>query len=201
MHTRICARCKPLGAPAAHVRLDMGASDWMLAHPCSLSYQPAQTCPPLASVLERFRSGANPCIRQVPSSGMTSPGRAGATHSGCLQSFHVNPPSSRMPQLVMCHATFTLLPPCRRDPPCSRHMKLQCVVAAFLLGMSSATCSRQPLSASVLATLRLHVGSSPFIDPLLLRSLHACSPSMLQGYKATKKSWHCRGRQNHNNHD
>ena len=54
------------------------------------------------------------------------------------------------------------------------HMKLKCLdlVAAFLLGVSSAVCSRQPPTASVLAHLRLLAWSS--VHAWLLRLRTGC---------------------------
>ena len=51
-------------------------------------------------------------------------------------------------------------------------MKLQCLdlVTAFLLGVSSAVCTRQPLTASVLARFRLPAWSSVHAWLLRLRT-------------------------------
>ena len=60
-------------------------------------------------------------------------------------------------------------------------MKLQCVslVAAFLLGVSSAACTRLPPSESVLATPRLPAWSSVHSRLLCLRSGPLSAPALL----------------------
>ena len=60
-------------------------------------------------------------------------------------------------------------------------MKLQCVslIAAFLLGVSSAVCTRLPPSLSVLACLRLPTWSSAHSWLLCLRSGPLSAPALL----------------------
>ena len=60
-------------------------------------------------------------------------------------------------------------------------MKLQCVslVAAFLLGVSSAACTRLPPSESMLACLRLPAWSSVHSWLLCLRSGSLSAPALL----------------------
>ena len=60
-------------------------------------------------------------------------------------------------------------------------MKLQCLdlVAAFLLGVSSAVCNRQPLTAAVLARFRLPAWSSVHAWLLCLRTRSDFAPEHL----------------------
>ena len=64
-------------------------------------------------------------------------------------------PASRIPVVAAaaCVVPFLLDPAAALGRVSPWHMKLQCLdlVAAFLLGVSSAVCTRQPLTASVLA--------------------------------------------------
>ena len=99
-------------------------------------------------------------------------------------------PTSRIPVVAAtaCVVPILLDPAADLDRVSSWHMKLQCLdlVAAFLPGMSSAVCTRQPPTASMLARfcmpawssvhawlLRLRTGSnfaperSPVLDPVL----------------------------------
>ena len=60
-------------------------------------------------------------------------------------------------------------------------MKLQCLdlVAAFLLGVSSAVCTRQPLTVSVLVRFRLPAWSSVHAWLLRLRTGSEFAPARL----------------------
>ena len=83
-------------------------------------------------------------------------------------------PASRIPVLAAtaCVVPFLLDPAAAlsRMPPW--YMKLQCLdlVAAFLLGVSSAVCTRQPPTASMLAHFRLPAWSSVHAWFLRLRT-------------------------------
>ena len=68
-------------------------------------------------------------------------------------------PSSRIPVVAV---TFLLDPAAAQGRMSPWHMKWQCLdlVAAFLLGVSSAVCTRQPPTAHMLARFRLPALSS-----------------------------------------
>ena len=86
----------------------------------------------------------------------------GSDHAGVvlLAAF----PSSRIPVFAAtaCVVPFLLDPAAALGRMSPRHMKLQCLdlVAAFLLGVSSAVCTRQPPTVSILARFRLPAWSS-----------------------------------------
>ena len=79
-----------------------------------------------------------------------------------------------------CH-TFLLDPAAALGRMSPWHMKLQCLgpVAAFLLGVSSAVCTRQPPTASVLAHLRLPACSSVHAWLIRLRTGSDFAPARL----------------------
>ena len=83
-------------------------------------------------------------------------------------------PTSRIPVVAAtaCVVTFLLDPAAALGRMAPRHMKLQCLgpVAAFLLGVSAAVCTRQPPTASVVAHFRLPTWSSVHAWLLRLRT-------------------------------
>ena len=91
-------------------------------------------------------------------------------------------PSDRTPVVAAtaCLVPFLLDPAALGRPPPWR-MKLHCVslVAAFLLGVSSAACTRLPPSESVLASLRLPAWSFVRSWLLCLRSGPLSAPALL----------------------
>ena len=110
---------------------------------------------------------------RLHSSGMTS-------FKACFGSDHASAvllaafPSDRTPVVAAtaCLAPFLLDPAAALGRPPPWRMKLQCVslVAAFLLGVLSAACTRLPPSESVLASLCLPAWSSVQLWLLCLRS-------------------------------
>ena len=97
----------------------------------------------------------------------------------CLQHFILIIPLLWLPRLVSSRSSSTVLLPWDVPPPW--RMKLQCVslVAALLLGVSSAVCTRLPPSESVLATLHLPAWSSVHLWLLCLRSCSLSAPALL----------------------
>ena len=92
-------------------------------------------------------------------------------------------PTSRIPVVAAtaCVVPFLLDPAaalCRISP---WHMRLQCLnlVAAFLPGVSSAVCTRQPPAASVLAHFRLPAWASIHAWLLRLRTGSDFAPARL----------------------
>ena len=73
-------------------------------------------------------------------------------------------PTGRIPVVAAraCVVPFLLDPAAALGRVCPWHMKLRCMdlVAAFLLGVSTAVCTRQPPNASVLARFSLPAWSS-----------------------------------------
>ena len=124
---------------------------------------------------------------RLHSSGMTSEACFGSDHASAvlLAAF----PSDRtpvatacLPRLVSFRSSSCLLLPWDPPPPSPPwRMELQCVslVAAFLLGVSSAACTRLPPSESVLASLRLPDWSSVHSWLLCLRSGPLSAPAVL----------------------
>ena len=98
----------------------------------------------------------------------------------CFESEHASAvllaafPSGRTPVVAAtaCLVPFLLDPAAALGRPPPWRMKLQCVslVAAFLLGVSSAACTRLPPSETVLASLCLPAWSSVHSWLLCLRS-------------------------------
>ena len=92
-------------------------------------------------------------------------------------------PSDRTPVVAAtaCLVPFLLDPAAALGRPPLWRMKLQCVspVAAFLLGVSPAACTRLPPSESVLASLRLPAWSSVHSWLLCLRSSPLSAPALL----------------------
>ena len=92
-------------------------------------------------------------------------------------------PTSRIPVVAAtaCVALFLLDPVAALGRMSPEHMKLQCLdlVAAFLLGVSSAVCTHQPPTASVLARFRLPAWSSVHARLLCLRTGYAFCPERL----------------------
>ena len=94
-------------------------------------------------------------------------------------------PTSRIPVVAAtaCVVPFLLDPAAALGRMSPWHMKLQCLdlVAAFLLGVSSAVCTRQPSTgtASVLAHLRLSAWSSVHAWLLRLRTGSDFAPARL----------------------
>ena len=92
-------------------------------------------------------------------------------------------PTSRIPDVAAtaCVVPFLLDPAAAlgRMSPC--HMRLQCLdlVEAFLLGVSSAVCTRQPPTASMLAPFRLPAWSSVHAWLLRLRTGSDFAPARL----------------------
>ena len=83
-------------------------------------------------------------------------------------------PTSRVPVVAATAyvVPFLLDPAAALGRMSPRHMALQCLdlVAAFLLGVSAAVCTPQPLTASVLARFRLPAWSSVHAWLLRLRT-------------------------------
>ena len=92
-------------------------------------------------------------------------------HRRCLLAAY---PSDHTPVVAAtaCLVPFLLDPAAALGRPPPWRMKLQCVslVAAFLLGVSSAVCPRLPPSESMLASLRLPAWSSVHSWILCLQS-------------------------------
>ena len=92
-------------------------------------------------------------------------------------------PSDRTPVVAAtaCPVPFLLDPAAALGRPPPWRMKLQCMslVAAFLLGVSSAACTRLPPPESVLASLRLPAWSSVHSWLLCLRSGPLSAPALL----------------------
>ena len=80
-----------------------------------------------------------------------------------------------------CLAPFLLDPAAAlgRPPPWRMKMQFVSLVAAFLLGVSSAACTRLPPSESMLASLRLPAWSSVHLWLLCLRSGSLSAPALL----------------------
>ena len=104
-------------------------------------------------------------------SGITSLGRSGSDHASAvlLETF----PSDHVPVVAatVCLVPFLLDPAAALGRPPPWRIKLQCLalVAAFLLGVSSAACTQLPQSESVLASLHLPAWSSVHSWLLCLR--------------------------------
>ena len=83
-------------------------------------------------------------------------------------------PSSCIPVVAAtaCVVPFLLDPAAALGRMSPRNMKWQCLdlVAAFLLGVSSAVCTHQPPTASMLARFRLPAWSSDHLWLLRLRT-------------------------------
>ena len=92
-------------------------------------------------------------------------------------------PSSRIPVVAATARVvpFLLDPAAALGRMSPWHMKLQCLdlVAAFLLGVSSAVCTRQPPTASLLARFRLHAWPSVRAWLLRLRTRSDFAPERL----------------------
>ena len=92
-------------------------------------------------------------------------------------------PTSRIPVVAAtaCVVPFLLDTAAALGRTSPWHMKLQCLdlIAAFLLGVSSAVCTRQPPTASVLAHFRLPAWSSVHAWLLRLRTGSDFSPERL----------------------
>ena len=118
---------------------------------------------------------------------------SGSDHAEAL--LLVTFPTSRVPVVAAtaCVVLFLLDPAPALGRISPWHMKLQCLdlVAAFLIGVSSAVCTHQPLTASVLARFRVSAWSSVYAWLLRLRTgsnftperltapdpvLHVCAP-------------------------
>ena len=99
-------------------------------------------------------------LQHLPSSGMTSSGCVLGRTTRKLAAF----PTSRIPVVAAtaCVVPLLLDPAAALGRMSPWHMKLQYLnlVAAFLLGVSSAVCTRQPPTASMLAHFRLPAWSS-----------------------------------------
>ena len=111
-------------------------------------------------------------VWQFPFAGMTSFGRNGSDHAAAV--LQAAFPSSYIPVVAVTAGLVPfLLDPAAAlgcHPPW--YMKLQYVdlVAAFLLGVSSTVCTRQPSSASTVARIRLPAWSSVRLWLLRIRS-------------------------------
>ena len=94
-------------------------------------------------------------------------------------------PTSRIPVVpaTACVVPFLLDPAAALGRMSHCHMKLQCLdlVAAFLLGVSSAVCTRQTPTASVLAQYRLPAWPSIHAWLLRLRTGSDFAPTRLPG--------------------
>ena len=92
-------------------------------------------------------------------------------------------PSSRIPVVAAtpCVVPLLLDPAAALGRMSPWHMKLRCLdlVAAFLLGVSSAVCTRQPPAMSVLARFRLPAWSSVHAWLLRLRTGSELAPERL----------------------
>ena len=92
-------------------------------------------------------------------------------------------PTSHMPVVAAtaCVVLFLLDPAAALGRMSPWHMKLQCLdlVAAFLLGVSSAVCTRQPPTVSMLARFRLPACSSVHTWLLRLRTGSDFAPERL----------------------
>ena len=92
-------------------------------------------------------------------------------------------PTSRIPIVAAtaCVVPFLLDPAAALDRMSPWHMKLQCLdnVAAFLLGVSPAVCTRQPPTASMLAHFHLPAWSSVHACLLRLRTASDFAPARL----------------------
>ena len=92
-------------------------------------------------------------------------------------------PTSRIPvdAATACVVPFLLKPAAALGRMSPWHMKLQCLdlVAAFLLGVSSAVCTRQPATASMLARFCLPAWSSVHAWLLCIRTGSDFAPESL----------------------
>ena len=92
-------------------------------------------------------------------------------------------PTRRVPVVAAtaCVVPFLLDPAAALGRMSPWHMKLQCLdlVAAFVLGVSSAVCIRQPLTASEVARFRLPAWASVHAWLLRLRTGSDFAPERL----------------------
>ena len=100
-------------------------------------------------------------------------------------------PTSRIPVVAStaCVSPFLLDPAAALGRMSPWHMKLRCMdlVAAFLLGVSSVVCTRQPPAASVLARFCLPAWSSVRARLLRLLTVFDFAPAYLP---APDPVWH-----------
>ena len=118
-------------------------------------------------------------------------------------------PTSRIPVVAAtaCVVPFLLDPAAALGRMLPWHMKLQCLglVAAFLVGVSSAVCTRQPPTASMLAHFRLPAcplsvrgcsayGSGPILPrcACLCLILFCTCPPLCTGVLWPMAAWVCR---------
>ena len=97
----------------------------------------------------------------------------------CLRHFLLIVPLLWLPRLVSYHSSSTLLLPWDVPPPWRMKLQRVSLVAAFLLGVSPAACTRLPPMESVLAGLRLPARSSVHSWLLCLRSGPLSAPALL----------------------
>ena len=125
----------------------------------------------------------------LPSSGMTSSKKADEEFRVCSGSDHAEAvllaafPTSRIPGVAAtaCVVPFLLDAADPLGRMSALHTNLQCLdlVAAFLLGVSSAVCTRPPPTASMLARFCLPTWSSVHTCLLRLRTRSDFAPTRL----------------------